>query len=76
MRVIFGNDIAVKAVRDGKVNPWPDGTIFAKVAWDQKEDKVGNVTTGSFKQVEYTIKNSQKFKSTSVRTLYLQLSCP
>jgi len=64
MRVIFGNDIAVKAVRAGQVNPWPDGTIFAKVAWDQLEDKDGNVTTGAFKQIEYMIKDHERFKST------------
>lgn len=64
MRVIFGNDVAVKAVHSGQVNPWPDGTIFAKVAWDQLEDKDGNVTTGAFKQVEYMIKDHERFKST------------
>lgn len=64
MRVIFGNDIAVKAIRSRQVNPWPDGTIFAKVAWDQLEDKDGNVTTGAFKQVEYMIKDHERFNST------------
>ena len=64
MRVIFGNDVAVKAVHSGAVNPWPDGTIFAKVAWDQMEDKDGNLTTGAFKQVEYMIKDHERFKST------------
>ena len=33
MRVILGNDIAVKAIEDHRINPWPDGTIFAKVTW-------------------------------------------
>lgn len=64
MRVILGNDIAVKAVQSGHVNPWPDGTILAKVAWDQQQDNEDNVTTGAFKQVEYMIKDRQRFKST------------
>lgn len=64
MRVIFGNDVAIKAVHSGQVNPWPDGTIFAKVAWDQLEDKEGKVTTGAFKQIEYMIKDHERFKST------------
>lgn len=64
MRVIFGNDVAVKAVHSGQVNPWPDGAIFAKVAWDQLEDKDGKVSTGAFKQIEYMIKDSQRFKTT------------
>jgi hypothetical protein len=65
MRVIFGNNVAVKAVQEGHVNPWPDGTIFAKVAWDQLEDSEGNVSTGAFKQIEYMIKDHDRFKSTN-----------
>lgn len=64
MRVIFGNDIAVKAIKDNNIRPWPNGTIFAKVAWDQLEDKDGNVTTGAFKQIEYMIKDDKKYAST------------
>lgn len=64
MRVIFGNDIAVKAIKENNIKPWPNGTIFAKVAWDQLEDKDGNVTTGAFKQVEYMIKDDKKYAST------------
>lgn len=64
MRVIYGNDIAVKAVKEHHINPWPNGTIFAKAAWDQLEDRNGNVTTGAFKQVEFMIKDADKFKAT------------
>ncbi|WP_426670105.1 heme-binding domain-containing protein [Mucilaginibacter sp. McL0603] len=64
MRVIFGNDVAVKAIRENNIHPWPNGTIFAKVAWDQLEDKDGNTTTGAFKQIEYMIKDDKKYAST------------
>jgi hypothetical protein len=64
MRVIYGNDIAVKAVKEHRINPWPNGTIFAKAAWDKLEDAKGNVTTGAFKQVEFMIKDTEKYKST------------
>lgn len=64
MRIIYGNDIAVKAVNDHQVNPWPHGTIFAKAAWDKLEDKDGNVTTGAFKQVEFMIKDDTKYSTT------------
>jgi cytochrome c551/c552 len=64
LRVIFGNAIAVKAIKENNIRPWPDGTIFAKVGWDQLEDKDGNVTTGAFKQVEYMIKDHEKYAST------------
>lgn len=65
MRVIYGNDIAVKAVKNGKNNPWPDGTIFAKAAWDKLDDGKGNVSAGAFKQVEFMIKDSKKYKATN-----------
>ncbi|MDB4922529.1 heme-binding domain-containing protein [Mucilaginibacter sp.] len=64
MRVIFGNDVAVKAIKENNIRPWPNGTIFAKVAWDQLEDMDGNITTGAFKQVEYMIKDDKKYAST------------
>jgi hypothetical protein len=65
MRVIYGNDIAVKAIKDQKIHPWPDGAIFAKVAWDQLADANGQVTPGAFKQVEFMIKDSKKYASTA-----------
>lgn len=65
MRVIFGNPIAIKAIQEHHISPWPNGTIFAKVAWDQVQDKEGNITTGAFKQVEYMIKDDQKYAATA-----------
>ncbi|MBS1522475.1 MAG: heme-binding domain-containing protein [Bacteroidetes bacterium] len=64
MRVILGNDIAIKAIQDKQVNPWPKGTTFAKVAWDQLEDKEGHIRTGAFKQIEIMIKDEEKYRST------------
>jgi hypothetical protein len=32
LRAILGNDVAVKAYRDGKL-PFPDSTIIARLAW-------------------------------------------
>jgi len=64
MRVIFGNDIAVRAVKEGKMSPWPNGTIFAKVAWDQLNDVDGNSHTGAFKQIEFMLKDDKKYAST------------
>src|SRR5580698_2511309 len=37
MRQILGNDVAVKAIAENHINPWPDGTVFAKVAWQQAQ---------------------------------------
>jgi hypothetical protein len=65
MRVILGNDVAVKAIAEKKINPWPDGTAFAKVAWMQAApDAQGVVRTGKFVQVELMIKDAAKYAST------------
>ncbi|KAI9451717.1 cytochrome P460 [Russula earlei] len=61
IRVIFGNEVAVKAIEEGNINPWPDGTIFAKVAWDKLVDSSGNIHAGEFKQVEFMIKDAKKY---------------
>src|SRR5262247_2071805 len=39
LRAILGNDIAIKAYREG-TRPFPDGTIIARLAWsyDASED--------------------------------------
>ena len=64
IRVIFGNDVAIRAIRNHRVNPWPDGTILAKAAWGEATDEQGNAFTGAFKQVEYMIKDKEKYAST------------
>lgn len=55
-RIIFGNDVAIQAIRDGHTNPWPEGTVFAKAAWDQLADTTGQIRAGAYKQVEFMIK--------------------
>jgi hypothetical protein len=65
MRVILGNDVAVKAIADGHINPWPDGTAFAKVAWLQQPDGKGVVHTGAFVPVEFMIRDFEKYKNTA-----------
>lgn len=56
VRVVLANDIAVKAVAENRIDPWPDGATLAKVAWRQP--------TGEFFQVEFMIKDSRKYAST------------
>ena len=64
IRVIFGNAVAVKAIKENNTRHWPNGTIFAKVQWDQVADKDGNIVAGEFKQVEYMIKDDKKYAGT------------
>jgi len=64
LRLILGNDVVERAIREGRTNPWPDGAIFAKVAWDQLPDSAGEIHAGAFKQVEFMIRDSRKYAST------------
>lgn len=61
MRIIYGNDIAVKAIQSQKTNPWPTGAILAKTAWKQQANQDGSISTGEFVQVEFMIKDAKKY---------------
>lgn len=63
-RFILGNDIAVKAAESGNIQPWPDGTRFAKIAWQQQLAGDGIIYPGKFIQVELMIKDAKKYAST------------
>lgn len=66
VRTILGNDVAIKAVRSGKIAPWPDGTIFAKVGWKERTHPnwPQAVVPGEFAGAEAMIKDSKKFAET------------
>jgi Haem-binding domain/Cytochrome P460 len=65
MREILGNDVAIKAIAENHINPWPDGTVFAKVTWQEPvPDANGLVKTGAFVQTELMIKDAKKYAST------------
>lgn len=64
LRVILGNDVLVKAIREGHTHPYPDGAIFAKAAYAQDPDPAGHIRAGSFIQVEFMIRDSKKYAGT------------
>jgi hypothetical protein len=64
LRQVLGNDIAVKAITDGKTQPWPDGAAFAKLAWQAVSYESGILHAGQFVQVEFMIKDHEKYAST------------
>jgi mono/diheme cytochrome c family protein len=63
-RFVLGNAIAVQAAQAGNIKPWPDGSRFAKVAWQQELGPDGLIHPGKFVQVELMLKNAQQYKST------------
>jgi Haem-binding domain/Cytochrome P460 len=63
-RFVLGNDVAVKAAASGHISPWPDGTRFAKIAWQQESGSGGLIYPGNFVQVELMLKDARRYKST------------
>jgi hypothetical protein len=64
LREIFINPVGAQAIVQNHINPWPDGTIFAKVSWLAQPDDKGVVRTGAFYQVEFMIRDQKKYAST------------
>ncbi len=66
MRAILGNKIAVEAAHKGQTNPWPDGTILAKVVWKTTNHETWTAAKapGKFVHVEFMVKDSKKFAKT------------
>jgi hypothetical protein len=64
LRIILGNEIAIHAVQQGNLSPWPDGARIAKIAWQQQTGADGLVYPGSFVQVELMVKDHARYKDT------------
>lgn len=75
LRVQLGNDIAIKAFKEGKL-PFPDGAMIAALHWtytpSEANDKVlttafpgaQSFVPGSAVNVQFMVKDSQKYAST------------
>jgi len=66
IRAILGNDVAVEAARSGATNPWPDGSVLAKVVWKDKthKDWEGATIPGEFVLAEFMFKDAARFEAT------------
>jgi hypothetical protein len=71
IRAILGNDVAIKAYREGK--PFPEGTIIVRIAWKHLTSEENNKVFGrpqSFvagppvNGVQFMVKDSKKYAST------------
>jgi Cytochrome P460 len=65
IRLILGNDLAVKAIADNRLNPWPDGVMIGKVTWQEQPSPEGVVQPGQFVQVELMIRDQKKYRTTA-----------
>ena len=64
LRQILGNYIAIRAIAENHINPWPDGAAFAKIAWLEQVDEKGSIHPGAFFQVEFMIRDAKKYSGT------------
>ncbi|MFY9700068.1 MAG: cytochrome P460 family protein [Rhodoplanes sp.] len=72
LRAILGNDVAIKAYREGKL-PFPEGTIIARLAWSYVPSEENNKAFGRAQSfvagppkngVQFMVKDSRKYAST------------
>jgi len=71
LRAVLGNDVAVKAYREGKL-PFPDGAIIARLAWEyvpsEENDKAfgrsQSFVPGAPTNVQFMVKDSKKYAAT------------
>ncbi len=71
LRAVLGNDVAIKAYRDGTL-PFPDGTIIARLAWSYVQSEENNkvfgrdqsFVAGSATNVQFMVKDSKKYAAT------------
>ena len=77
LRAQLGNDIAIKAFREGKL-PFPDGAIIAALHWNEASSDADNqalasgfpgarlesVFAGSAVNVQFMVKDSKKYAAT------------
>jgi hypothetical protein len=72
VRAILGNDVAIKAYREGKT-PFPDGSMIARLAWSYDSSEENNkvfsrqqsFVAGSPKNgVQFMVKDSKKYAAT------------
>ena len=73
IRAILGNDVAIKAYREGKV-PFPDGAIIARIAWSYVASEENNKVFGRAQSfvpgpppdwyLQFMVKDSRKYAAT------------
>jgi hypothetical protein len=64
IRIVYGNEVAVTAIRRNKVNSFPNGAEIVKVVWNKIEDKDGNISTGTLGSVQIMTKDTKRFSKT------------
>ena len=66
LRIILGNDVAISAARSKQTNPWPDGSILAKLVFKDSiaPDWAKATVPGRFVHAEFMFKDAQQWAAT------------
>ena len=64
LRIITGNDLAMKAIEAHQLPSWPEGAAFAKITFQAADDGHGHIVPGKVVQVEFMEKHRVQFAGT------------
>lgn len=66
IRAVLGNDIAIKAAREGQTNPWPNGAVLGKLVFKAvpHEKFPTALEPGNFIHAEFMLKDTGKYAAT------------
>lgn len=61
IRIVYGNDIAVNAIRSNQTQNMPEGSTIVKVVWNSIEEENGDIIPGSLNSVQIMTKDYKRF---------------
>lgn len=61
IRIVYGNAITVKAIKENHINPFPEGSTIVKVVWNSIEMQNGDILPGSLNSVQIMTKDNKRF---------------
>jgi hypothetical protein len=64
LRIVTGNELAMKAIAARKLPSWPEGAAFAKITFQAADDGHGHIVPGKFVQVEFMEKHRVQYAGT------------
>ncbi len=64
LRIVTGNDLAMRAIEGHALPSWPEGAAFAKITFQAADDGHGHIVPGKFVQVEFMEKHRVQYAGT------------
>lgn len=61
LRVVYANDILVKAIAEHRTHPFPQGATIVKAVWNSIEESNGDIRPGSLNSIQIMTKDDQRF---------------